>query len=147
MRAAAHVTCAAMQPASFTYCSTKRNLKHILCSAWPYQPRPSPTHPRTPFTTTRLNILEAAIKEEGWRFCRIDGSVSSAAGGLRVRSSTPRSRRYTVARPLALCSVAAPSQVCLLGFPFAAEREARVSRFQASPAIPIFLLTSQVRLA
>jgi len=25
----------------------------------------------------RLNILEAAIKEEGWRFCRIDGSVAS----------------------------------------------------------------------
>jgi SNF2 family DNA or RNA helicase len=26
-----------------------------------------------------LNILEAAIKEEGWRYCRIDGSVASAA--------------------------------------------------------------------
>ncbi|KAL4427704.1 hypothetical protein ABPG75_001793 [Micractinium tetrahymenae] len=26
-----------------------------------------------------LNILESAIREEGWRFCRIDGSVASAA--------------------------------------------------------------------
>ena len=29
----------------------------------------------------RLNILEAAIKEERWRYCRIDGSVASAVGG------------------------------------------------------------------
>lgn len=28
----------------------------------------------------RLNILEAAVKEERWRYCRIDGSVTSAAG-------------------------------------------------------------------
>ena len=32
----------------------------------------------------RLNILEAAIKEESWRYCRIDGSVASAAGVQRA---------------------------------------------------------------
>lgn len=35
--------------------------------------------PPTPHPHPRLNILEAAIKQEGWRFCRIDGSVASAA--------------------------------------------------------------------
>ena len=34
-----------------------------------------------PAPSCRLNILEAAIKEERWRYCRIDGSVASAAGG------------------------------------------------------------------
>lgn len=33
-----------------------------------------------PLRPHRLNILEAAIKEERWRYCRIDGSVASAAG-------------------------------------------------------------------
>jgi len=40
----------------------------------------TPPQPHPPANPRRLNILEAAVKEERWRYCRIDGSVTSAAG-------------------------------------------------------------------
>ena len=43
----------------------------------------------------RLNILEAAIKEEGWRFCRIDGSVASTQEREVRRALLPGFWAYT----------------------------------------------------
>eukprot|EP00887_Chlorella_sp_A99_P003096 scaffold9.g3096.t1 len=72
-----------------------------------------------------LNILEAAVKARGWRYCRRASSGARRAGmGGAVRAG--RARRIDG-------SVAA-----------AGEREARVRAFQTDLSIPLFLLTSQV---
>lgn len=101
----------------------------------------------------RLNILEAAVKDERWRYCRIDGSVSSAAGWIRQNALMGGADAHTLQGAWHIMSMvvqvhgsahhifAAMRAHC---YALLAEREARVRQFQTSSSIPLFLLTSQV---
>ena len=101
----------------------------------------------------RLNILEAAVKEERWRYCRIDGSVSSAAGWSRQNALMGGADAHTLqwtwhVMPMVMQMHGSAHHifVAMLAHCYAlpAEREARVRQFQTSSSIPLFLLTSQV---
>ena len=50
-----------------------------LAHSPPPPPRPPPhTTTTTHHASCRLDILQAAVEAQGWRFCRIDGAVASA---------------------------------------------------------------------
>lgn len=77
----------------------------------------------------RLNILESAIKEEQWRYCRIDGSVASAAGRARACCSWGLRPASTAAWHAPTCRLSdLPDRVCLAALPQSARRACASSR-------------------